>query len=571
MSDWGASSDKPGSVFNDLRLKGLFCDAVIKVEDVEFPIHKIILCQCSSYFRALFIRWSAPDMKIFSIRGLSPDMMEIIIVFAYTGSLSVTEDNVQKLLLAADQLNIKDMVRACCDFLVEQLSPENCIGIWQFTNICPCFELQSKAYQLILDHFEEVVSSEEFQDLTVRELTDIIERDNLNVSKESNVCKTIFRWIAHRPEERQGHLLLLLSKIRLALMTQDQLRTTVMSNELVRSKAECFQMVKEIMDNKDRLTSPALYMRDSVARPRVPNAILLAIGGWSGPDPTNSIEAYDIRANLWINLTINEELPCAYHDTAFLDGYVYCVGGFDGTVHFNTVRRLDLSTHTWQEVAPMHFRRCYVCIAVLNGCIYAIGGHDGHVRLRTAECYRPDNNQWTIIPSMHEIRSDASCTTLNNKIYICGGFSGTQCLDTCEYYSPETNQWTMISPMNSRRTGVGIVSYANHIFAVGGFNGRNRLCSAEVYNPLTNVWRELSSMSTGRSNFGIEVISNLLFVVGGFDGLTTICDVEYYNIMTDEWSVACNMEILRSALSCCVVHGLPNMAEYTLSRYARPL
>ena len=51
MSDWGASSDKPGSVFNDLRLKGLFCDAVIKVEDVEFPIHKIILCQSSLYFR----------------------------------------------------------------------------------------------------------------------------------------------------------------------------------------------------------------------------------------------------------------------------------------------------------------------------------------------------------------------------------------------------------------------------------------------------------------------------------------------------------------------------------------
>lgn len=51
MSDEGASSDQPGPVFNDLRLEGHFCDAVIKVEDVEFPIHKIILCQCSLYFR----------------------------------------------------------------------------------------------------------------------------------------------------------------------------------------------------------------------------------------------------------------------------------------------------------------------------------------------------------------------------------------------------------------------------------------------------------------------------------------------------------------------------------------
>ena len=100
---------------------------------------------------------------------------------------------------------------------MEQLSPENCIGIWQFTNICPCFELQSKAYQLTLDHFEEVVSSKEFQDLAVRELTDIITRDNLSVSKESTVCKAIFHWIAHRPEEIQGHLLLLLSKVSFAI------------------------------------------------------------------------------------------------------------------------------------------------------------------------------------------------------------------------------------------------------------------------------------------------------------------------------------------------------------------
>ncbi|XP_073340308.1 kelch-like protein 10 [Pagrus major] len=497
-------------------------------------------------------------------------MMQIIIEFAYTGSLSVTVNNVQELLLAADQFNVMDIVRACCDFLGEQLSPENCIGIWQFT-FCSCFELQSKAYQFILDHFEEVVSSVEFQGLTVRELTDILERDNLNARKESTVCEAILHWIAHRPEERRGHLLVLLSKVRLALMSQDHLWTTVMSSELVKSNAECFQMVKEILETKDRLTSPALVMRDSVARPRLPNAILLAIGGWRRGDPTNGIEAYDIRADLWINLTNSQERPRAYHSTAFLDGYVYCVGGFDGVEHFSSVHRLDLSTHTWQEVAPMHFRRCYLCITVLNGCIYAMGGYNGHVRLRTAECYRPDTNQWTIIPPMHEHRSDASCTTINNKIYICGGFDGIECLETCEYYSPETNQWTVIAPMNSQRSGVAIVAYADRIFAVGGFDGSARLRSAEAYDPRTNTWYEVPSMLTARSHFGIEVIDKLLFVVGGFNGFSTLRKVEYYNVVTDEWSAACHMEISRSALSCCVVHGLPNMAEYTWCREARPL
>lgn len=38
-------------VCNQLRLQGLFTDAVIKIENVDFHIHKIILCNCSPYFR----------------------------------------------------------------------------------------------------------------------------------------------------------------------------------------------------------------------------------------------------------------------------------------------------------------------------------------------------------------------------------------------------------------------------------------------------------------------------------------------------------------------------------------
>ena len=89
---------------------------------------------------------------------------------------------------------------------------------------------------------------------------------------------------------------------------------------------------------------------------------------------TNGIEVYDIGADVWINLTNNQERPHARHGTAFLDGYVYCVSGSDREEHFNTVPLMDLSTHTWQKVAPMHFCRSYVCITVLNGCIFTMGG-----------------------------------------------------------------------------------------------------------------------------------------------------------------------------------------------------
>ncbi|XP_054462486.1 kelch-like protein 10 [Anoplopoma fimbria] len=573
MGDRGQSSHKSSSVFNELRLEGEFCDAVIKVEGVAFEVHRVILCKCSPYFLALFRRWSSPDKKVFDIPGLSSDMMQLIIEFAYSGSVSVTKENAQELLLAADQLNVMDIVQTCCNFLGEQLCPKNCIGIFQFTNICFSSELQSKAYRYIIDHFEEVVFSEEFLQLSVQQLADILDRDELNVRKESTAYEAVLRWIAHVPEERKEHIAVLLSKVRLALMSMDYMRSNVMSNELVNKNTECQPMVKEAIETISRImrNRPSVsYLCNPLARPRLPNAVLLAIGGWSGGDPTNGIEAYDIRADYWINVTNNHERPRAYHGTAFLNGNVYCVGGFDRAEHFNSVRRFELSTHTWHEVASMYYRRCYVSVTVLDKCIYAMGGYDGHARLSSAERYRPETNQWSLIAPMHEHRSDASSTTLHNMVYVCGGFNGNECLQTAECYSPETNQWTVIGLMNCRRSGIGIVAYADHVYAVGGFDGSIRLCSAEAYNPRNNTWHEVSPMLTPRSNFGIEVLDDRLFVVGGFNGFTTSYNVEYYDATTDEWTEACEMEIFRSALSCCVVSDLPNMVDYVVPRDALP-
>uniref|UniRef100_A0A7N6AKN6 BTB domain-containing protein n=1 Tax=Anabas testudineus TaxID=64144 RepID=A0A7N6AKN6_ANATE len=503
------SSNKPSSVYNELRLEGKFCDAVIKVEDVEFQIHKVILCNCSPYFCALFSRWSAEDRLVFNIAGLSPRMMELIIEFAYTGSISVTEDNVQELLLAADLLNVVDVVQICSDFLSEQLCPENCIGIWQFTNICFCSELQRKAYSYIIDNFEEVVSQEEFLRLSAQELTDIIEGDDLNVRKESTVYESILHWIAHIPEERETHMAVLLSKVRLALTNEEYIKDDVMSNELVKYNNECLQIASDAMQTIHHINPNSPFVtcvRNPLARPRLPNAILFATGGWSGGAPTNGIEAYDVRANRWINVTNNLERPRAYHGAVFLNGYVYCVGGFDRVEHFNSVRRFDLSTHTWHEVAPMYCRRCYVSVTVLNGCIYAMGGYDGHARLSSAEHYRPETNQWSLIASMNEQRSDASCTTLHDKVGEVGQHQRGTLPDFLHVHTNNT-----------------------------------------------------------------ALIDDHLFVVGGFNGFTTTQNVEYYDASTDEWSDACDMEIFRSALSCCVVTRFPNMSEYTFPRDALPL
>ncbi|XP_034551265.1 kelch-like protein 10 [Notolabrus celidotus] len=559
------------SVYNELRLEQELCDAVIRVDGVEIHVHKIILCNCSPYFRSLFTHWSTPHCRVFYIPNVSLDMMKFIVEFAYTGCVSVAQENIRELFIAADQFNVQGIIQACSEYLENQLVPQNCIGIWSFSDVYYTRELKHKAYAFLLSHFEEVASSSaEFLQLPAQELVKLLENDHLNVKKEKKVFEAIIHWINHAPEERSGYITLLLSCVRLALIIPQYILETVAKNELVEASEECRAIVLTALDTVIDLRTrglPDLIPLHPMARPRLPSAFLLAFGGWSGGAPTSSFASYDNRAECWVSITDDEAEPRAYHGTAFLNGSLYCVGGFNGVVQFSTMKRFDLTTHTWQEVAPMHSKRCYVSVTVLDGQIYALGGYDGHHRLDTAERYEPSTNQWTLIAPMHHSRSDASCTTLHVKVYICGGFNGTDCLSSAECYNPKTDQWTLIAPMGSSRSGVGVIAYANHVFAVGGFNGISRLQTAEFYNPLTNTWHDVPSMLNPRSNFGIEVIEDHIFVAGGFNGFSTTADVECYDFDTGEWSDVSDLEISCSALSCCVVYGLPNMAEYAAPRH----
>ncbi|XP_061835856.1 kelch-like protein 10 [Nerophis lumbriciformis] len=572
MSYDGQFSYKSGFVYNELRLSGELTDAVVIVEEVEFHVHKIILYNCSPYFGALFLRWSTPEQRVYVIHGLSAHLMQFFIDFAYTGSVSVTEDNVQDLLIAADKFSVRGIVQTCCTFLTEQLCPENCIGIWQFTKNCYAPELQLQAFEYMLYRFEEVANTDELQQLSLQDFCDILDRDDLIVKKENTIYEAILHWIAHAPGERSGSIAVLLEKVRLALTSQEFIAINVLTNHLVLNCGKCLDMVTFATRVINHMTANCVSgYCNIIARPRLPSTILMAIGGRNGRNPAHRIEAYDVHANCWGYLVDSMDQPRSYCGAAFLNDCIYCLGGFDGAEHYNTVSRFDLNTRTWQEVAPMHHRRCYLSVTVLDGCIYAIGGHDGRVRLKTAEYYSPETNQWTLIASMHELRSDASCTALKNKVYICGGFNGNEFLQTAEYYSPETNEWTMITPMSSRRSGIGVVGFADHIYAVGGYDGDIRLASAEAYNPQTNNWIILPPMECPRSNFGIEVVEDRLIVAGGYNGVSPTKLVEYYDLTTGLWSPASDMGVSRSGLTCCVMSGLGNITQYAMLRNDLPL
>uniref|UniRef100_A0A8C5GRP0 BACK domain-containing protein n=1 Tax=Gouania willdenowi TaxID=441366 RepID=A0A8C5GRP0_GOUWI len=401
--------------------------------------------------------------------------------------------------------------------------------------------------------------SEEFLQLAEQELADVLGQDDLTVTQESTVYQSVLRWINHMPEERQGAISTLLPKVRLGLMDKSYITDNVLNNDVVKTNPESHLLVS---DTLKVMSQPSLICSESGINNtlfcrRLPNAVLLMFRFYS-----KNIEAFDYRTNSWITVQTHPSLEdtmahLLLYSTVFLGRCFYIVGGgLRWTNPSNRVWRYNLVTHTWQEMSPMQESRRCVSVAVLKGYIYAMGGYrDDYTSLRTAERYQPNINQWTFIASMNEERRDASCTTLNNKIYICGGRSN-RVLNTAEYYNPDTNQWTLITPMGTLRCGLGVVAYMSHIFAVGGSDGSRHQRSAEAYDPVTNTWYDVPEMVHTHSYFDIAVMNKKIFVVSCH---TTNRIVECYDYTTNTWS-------MYDCVRCCVISGLPNMAEYCSPR-----
>uniref|UniRef100_H2YMN3 BTB domain-containing protein n=1 Tax=Ciona savignyi TaxID=51511 RepID=H2YMN3_CIOSA len=491
-----------------MRQRGKFCDVVIKVQDIRYPVHRLVLCACSDYFSALFDGgWGSGEKQEIELSGISPEIMTSLLNYAYTGQVIITSQNVEELLPAADKFLVDYVKQKCCAFLKKQLTPLNCIGIRQYARSFFCPKLVEAAHNFILYNFEEVIQkSPEYLMMNFNDVHQLISDDRLNVRLEETVCEAVFRWIRHDKMGRISNLCVLLKGVRMGLLDPEYFMTKLKGCELVtESMGECRGLIKDAMKVVCDLHA---YDNNTIS----PHGNLFSAGSRTVAD-----------------------IPRAYHGVAFVKGFVYVIGGFDGVNYFNTVRRFNVATFEWVEEPQMLHKRCYISVAVLHNKIYALGGMNGSDRLNSAESYDPVHKIWTILPDMNESRSDSSATSLNGRVYIAGGFNGQECLFTAEFYDPGTSVWTRITPMRSRRSGVSIVSFHSMVYAVGGFDGVNRLRHAEAYCPRTNTWRNIASMNKPRSNFGIEVIDDQLLVVGGYNGHQTSWDVEAYDDTANEW------------------------------------
>nr|NP_001071661.1 transcription factor protein [Ciona intestinalis]BAE06323.1 transcription factor protein [Ciona intestinalis] len=113
------------ATLNEQRRSGLLCDMTVIVEGVELQAHKAVLAACSSYFNGIITDPANVSHNIvLELSSISRLGMESLLEFAYTSKLTVSRGNINHVLAAARELDVKNLEYSCLNLLKQKLFQE---------------------------------------------------------------------------------------------------------------------------------------------------------------------------------------------------------------------------------------------------------------------------------------------------------------------------------------------------------------------------------------------------------------------------------------------------------------
>ncbi|KAM8848709.1 kelch-like protein 4 isoform 2-T2 [Synchiropus picturatus] len=521
------------------------CDVLLIAGDHKIPAHSDVR--------------EAKQEEI-KMEGVDPGALRSLVHFAYTGVLELKEETIESLLAAACLLQLSQVIQVCCNFLMKQLHPSNCLGIRSFADAQGCVDLLNVAHSFTMENFLEVIQNQEFLLLPTAEIVKLLSSDDINVPDEETIFQALMMWVRYDVQHRQQDLGVLLAYIRLPLLPPPLL-ADLENNKMFSDDLECQKLLMEAMkyhllpERRPMFQSPRTKPRKSTV------GSLYAVGGMDATKGSTTIEKYDLRTNTWVQVGVMNGRRLQF-GVAVIENKLYVVGGRDGLKTSNMVECYNPVNNVWSTMPPMSTHRHGLGIAVLEGPMYAVGGHDGWSYLNTVERWDPQARQWNYVASMSTPRSTMGVTALNGKLFAVGGRDGSSCLRSMECFDPHTNKWSMCTPMAKRRGGVGVATYNNFLYAVGGHDApASNHCSrlsdcVERFDPKTDTWTTVSSLSVPRDAVGVCLLGDRLYAVGGYDGQSYLNTVESYDAQNNEWTEEVPLNVGRAG-ACVVVVKLP--------------
>ncbi|GBO25958.1 Kelch-like protein 10 [Araneus ventricosus] len=460
-------------------------DGILRTEDgSKFKINRNLLARQCPFFKALF-GCDFGDGKDVLLKGIDSETLESILVYLYTETIQLNEENATDILVASDYLLIDPLLEKSKLFVLKEMTPTNCIPLflaaWQIERL----NILNNCHRFIVIHFEEIVSqSEEISSIPLEAMKKILKEKSLNVSDERTVWNVIVRWIKFDFQDRFRFVPELLRYISLK-DADEPLMNDIIFHSLIQGNSFCQELIFDELQHKDYLQNfrQILNSQNSMTESRIPTNVHLIVHSsmtYNGLSEQIYL-TWDGEIDYWRKVGSIHFFPDYIIQ---LDRYVYM---------FKTSLRayLSLAFAMFQEkclpMTPIYRNRRYYSVVSVNGFIYVMGGIDGDFKyIEDNEIFDPRTWKWKLVSRMVPM-SLSKAVALNGYIYAIG-YDREETSIIVQVYDPASDRWSAVSKPTLFKPVILAIAYREHLYVIGGESFSCVQRRVEEYDPVKDVW-----------------------------------------------------------------------------------
>ena len=398
----------------------------------------------------------------------------------------------------------------CGKIFLKSLALCNCVSIYYFALKYRCEELQKAAKDFILANFVAVAETEDFLNLSSKQVEEWISSDEIIVEGEEEVFEVVVRWMESN-ECQKDNFYELFRHIRCIYLPRVYLSNVVLHDPLVKNNIDCSNRALDAMKMVFCGGEECYFAQAPRNCLKTHENAIVACG-------KNSVLCYIPSEDKWYRLS-----PMLSTRNFFSQAISVCQGKlfFIGdNSNGCPAERYDPAVNTWSPLESFKKKIKFCTVVTFQGLLYVIGGveQEENKCLSTVQRYNPDKNLWQVVPSLSSPRSQVCAVATGNHLYAVGGKSNVGYVNIVERFDPEEKAWYLVAPTLEKRVAPCGVAVNEKLFVFGRFSSENythsNLC--EMYDPATDMWSNIANTCTVTPGWSLSAVS--------FKGNIFVCD-----------------------------------------------
>ena len=505
-----------------------FCDFTLTTNNSSIECHKLVLSSASSYFTQLFCG-PEQNINIIDVSPLPLQILKTVVAFMYNSDYVIDDENVIELLKFSGNWDLDILARLCVAYMIDNVSINNACTFYNFASDNVDQNESLLLNEFIREHFQSLHDSDQLHELSLKNFTNIIEHDEIDVDNEDVIFSSAVRIIDQQNCIEDINRCLAL--IRFPHASDDFLLDVVLGHPLMKdpprnryarealryqlnrksttevkprrqwqrgiyyiSEDQClYQYVSKAGNDECIKVMGVPELVDSNSTVTLHRKRLVIVGGTG--DRGRHGMLLDLTDNTNVKLP-NLPLPVESAGVVLTDDAVYVIGGWRNNSGVRSVYYLSLGADTWKTMKPMSHAVYWSLVIQHQHYIYVLGGSDSRNEQSVSQ-YNMEDDIWKSCSDM-----PVACRSYGTGVVVHDSKIKVITKDRCLVYADDTDTWT-VQQYNELGSAVNAFIKGGQIWAaVDKYN--NGTYSIMSYDHVKNEWKtekEKIKNSLGTSYF----------------------------------------------------------------------